>query len=208
MGGGRDDRRLNWLDTTVLVLFAITTVIGLTSGFLRTVLGIVGVVLGLVLAPRISGVIEGPLASFIGSQMLAAVLSYIIVLVVITVAAAIIGNILRKIIGALFLGWADHAAGAALGLIGGMFIGLAVIAVIARLAFFVPADNPLPPGASPQAEAAFASLEKALVRSALVPLYLATRSAMPGKMQALVPGAFAEALDTLEQMRVQGGQLT
>ena len=179
---------MNWLDIVLLVGIAFTLLAGLRAGFFRTVLGIIGLLLGLYLAPRISAMFAGRFAPVLGSVAIASVVVYVIVIFAIGAVAAIAGNLLHRLAGAHFLGWADHLMGAAVGLLQGLLVGLAIIAILAILAFRI-GGNPAP------------AIQRALTGSALVPHYLNARSAVPGRAQAFIPGEFARAFDELERRR-------
>lgn len=189
---------LNWLDITLLVIVALTLLEGLRAGFFRSVTSMAGLALGLYLAPRISGALEDKISPVVGSQSIAAAVAYVLVIVATSIAGMIVGNILRNIAGALLLGWTDRIAGALLGLIEGLLIGFAVIAVLARLAYLVPS------GGSGNVVETRSNPESALLGSTFLPRYLDVRKALPSKAQAFMPGSFSAAMDELERRSGQG----
>jgi membrane protein required for colicin V production len=187
---------MNWFDIVLLVMLGFAVFTGLLNGFFRSLLGIAGMIVGLLFAPRISSALAEALTDTVGSEATASVVAYVIVFAAILVIFQVLGIILKGIVGALMLGWADRLAGAALGLAMGVLTGLAFVAVMARLAFLIPDE------AQGQVQVRD-TLVANLTESKVVGYYLGARTALPGAITALVPGDYARAMDELEQRRAR-----
>lgn len=189
---------MNWLDVLLLIVAALAVFWGLKNGLIGSALTIMSILVGLFLAPRISEPIAERLTDTVGSASIANTVAYGLVFLGIVIAAQIVAFILRGIVRAVFLGWADRIGGAVIGLISGILLGFAVIAIFARLAYLFP-DNA--PSTAPLLPIETRSaIEPSLLGSALVPQYLKLRAFLPEQ-----PGAFDLALDTLERRRADAG---
>ena len=96
---------MNWIDITILILLAVTTIKGLFDGFIKQVSSLLAVVLAIVF----SGILSHPFVSLVFrgfpdiSPVIASVLGYIIAFLIIFVVAKLFGAIIRKICHAIFL---------------------------------------------------------------------------------------------------------
>src|SRR5262249_25580343 len=108
--------RMSLLDTSIVMLFIVFTVLGIYWGLIRQVLAIVGLVVGVVLAGRDRPDVGGWVGSFSTGGQLAHVVGFLIVLIAVSAAASLIASLLRIFVGLLFLGWLDHLLGGVLGL--------------------------------------------------------------------------------------------
>ncbi|MCX7911786.1 MAG: CvpA family protein [Dehalococcoidales bacterium] len=130
---------MNWLDIAILVVLAISAVIGVMTGIIKIVLSIVGVIVGVVLAGRFSGPL-GSMLTFIDNPQWAKIAAFVIILVAVLAVSAIIAVLLGKLASAVMLGWVNRLGGGVLGLImGGVFCA----AVIAMWAKFLGSDGVL-----------------------------------------------------------------
>jgi membrane protein required for colicin V production len=128
---------MNTLDTVLAVVLAIFTALGIYWGLIRQVLSVVGLIAGVVLASRYGDRVADALSSFISNQTIAQVLGFVFVLIAVSATASLLATLLRRSVGLLFLGWADHLLGGILGLIQG---ALACTVILIALAFF-PSDR-------------------------------------------------------------------
>ena len=92
---------------------------------IRTVLSIIGLIIGIMLASHFYKQL-GNILTFISNKNWANIVAFIIILVAVMVIAAIIGMILRSIIKGIMLGWVDKVGGAVIGL----FLGALSISAI------------------------------------------------------------------------------
>ena len=122
---------MNTLDMLLIVVLAISAALGLYWGLIRQLLAVVGLIAGIVLATRYGGRVADSLASFISNDMATQVLGFLFVLIAVSAAASLLATILRRSVGLLFLGWADHLIGGLLGLIQGALACTVILMVVA-----------------------------------------------------------------------------
>lgn len=119
---------MNWLDIVILVLLIISAFGGLMNGLIKSILSMVGLILGVVLAGRYYINLAGILG-FIPSENAAKVVAFIIIFVIILIIVTILGVILTNLVSAILLGWANRLAGAVLGVVVGAIFIAAILAI-------------------------------------------------------------------------------
>jgi membrane protein required for colicin V production len=122
---------MNTLDTLLVVVLVVSAGLGLYWGLIRQLLSVVGLIAGIVLATRYSGRVADALSSFISNDMATQVLGFLFVLISVSAAASLLATILRRSVGLLFLGWADHLLGGLLGLFQGALACTVILMVVA-----------------------------------------------------------------------------
>jgi len=187
---------LNWLDIVLIVMGIGGLAAGIKIGLFQALLVTVGMVLGVIAAAQISEPLAQSLTDTVGNESLASGVAYAIILVAILTTALILGGVVKKALGALFLGWLDNIGGAALGLATGALAGAALLAVLARLAFLIPEEIPNVGRIEIDARE---KLEETLVESDLVPYYLDAYQGLPANAIGSIPGDFEAALDELQE---------
>ena len=111
---------MNWIDIGVIVISAVAAVMGLLQGIVRAVITVAGLVIGIVLAGRYYSLVAD-IISPSGAEW-ANIAAYAIIVIAMVVVGGVIGRIVRRLVGALSLGWLDRLIGALCGLtVGGMF---------------------------------------------------------------------------------------
>ena len=122
---------MNWLDIVILIYLAVSVISGLVQCLIRTVLSIVGVIVGIFLASHFY-IQLGNALTFISNKDTANIVAFIIILLAVMIVAAIIAWLLKSIIKAIKLGWVDKLGGAVLGLILGALSVSAFLAIIVK----------------------------------------------------------------------------
>ncbi len=119
---------MNWVDLLVLLLLALSAVIGLARGFVREALGLAAWIGAAVLASRLSPQLQPFARRMIGDATIADPVAFLVVfavlLVVLLLIAAAIGGLARGSV----LGGLDRLAGFVFGLLRG-----AAVVVVAAL---------------------------------------------------------------------------
>ncbi len=110
----------NWFDIFLLVIIAITIVLGAVRGFLRQVIGLLAVVLGLVLAIKYYS-FGAEVFAFIRNNNLAQLLGFFLIFLAILCVGWVINILLAKAIRGPFKSL-NRFLGAGLGLIKGVLI--------------------------------------------------------------------------------------
>jgi membrane protein required for colicin V production len=127
MGG----ENMNWVDIIIIVYLALSVLTGFMEGLIRTVLSIIGLIVGIILAAHFYTQL-GNIFTFISNKNVANIVAFVIILVAVMIIAAIIGLILRSIVKNIMLGWVDKLGGAVIGLILGVLSISAILAVIVK----------------------------------------------------------------------------
>jgi membrane protein required for colicin V production len=122
---------MNWVDIVIIIYLGISVVTGLVEGLIRTVLSIIGLIIGIMLASHFYKQL-GNILTFISNKNWANIVAFIIILVAVMVIAAIIGMILRSIIKGIMLGWVDKVGGVVIGLFLGALSISAILAIIMK----------------------------------------------------------------------------
>ena len=122
---------MNWVDIVIIIYLCISVLMGLMEGLIRTVLSIVGVIVGIMLASHFYKQL-GNILTFTSNKNWANIAAFVIILVAVMIVAAIIGLILRSIIKTIMLGWVDKLGGAAIGLFLGALSISALLAIIMK----------------------------------------------------------------------------
>jgi membrane protein required for colicin V production len=114
---------VNWIDIVVIVVVIIAALAGLKVGIIKALLTVVGVVVGVILAGRLSTWLGGQL-TFISNPGIAKAAAFAIILVVVIVIFIVVAALLKKVASAMLLGWINRLGGAVLGLfLAGIFCG-------------------------------------------------------------------------------------
>jgi membrane protein required for colicin V production len=119
---------MNWLDVVILVVFAISAFSGLRIGLIKVLFGVVGIIVGIVLAGRFSESL-GDKMTFISNPGWAHIAAFAIILVVVMIIFAVLAAVLSKLISLVLLGWVNRLAGAVLGLVVGAFFMAAILSI-------------------------------------------------------------------------------
>lgn len=143
---------MNWLDIVLLLAIAGAVFNGFTSGLVRTALGLVGLVAGVLLGGRYY-LSVADLLGFIPNDAVTKIVAFLLIFCISIGAANLLGAFLAKGLRFLpFVGCLDRLAGAVLGLLMGSATAAVVVALLVRF--------PLP------------GLEAAAKQSALAPYLL------------------------------------
>ncbi|MCL0102088.1 CvpA family protein [Dehalococcoidia bacterium] len=186
---------MNWIDVLLLISGIVLILMGMKVGLFRTTFVTIGIILGLVLAAQISDPVAALITSSVGNDSIATVVAYAIVFIAVMFISQLVGRLAKRTAQMLLMGWADNLGGAAIGLVAAMFVGAAIIAVVARLTFLVPENLP---GVIDIVEVR-QGIEESLVDSSLIPYYLDIIDVVPANTLGMVPGDFRNAIDELKQ---------
>jgi len=117
-----------WLDTVLIVVIVFSTFLGLRTGIIKSVLSLAGLIVGVILAGRYSGLLSNQL-TFIPSEGMAKIAAFIIILIGVMVAAVVLASLLKWAASAMMLGWVNYLGGAILGLMLGAIFCSALLAI-------------------------------------------------------------------------------
>ncbi len=112
---------MNWLDIIIIVVIAITTLIGLKIGLIKAVLSLAGLIIGVILAGRYYVPLAEQLA-FISSATLAKIVAFAIILIAVMIIAGVLARLLKWAASVMMLGWVNRLGGAVFGLVLGAIL--------------------------------------------------------------------------------------
>lgn len=115
----------NWLDILLLVIIAIAIIIGAIRGFIRQIIGLCAVILGLILAVRYYSY-GSQIFAFIRNDVLAQLLGFFLIFVAVLCIGLAINILLAKTIKGPFKAM-NRLLGAGFGLIKGVIICCAIV---------------------------------------------------------------------------------
>lgn len=199
---------MNWLDIVIIALWGIGFFVGWRMGLLGTIFTTGGLIVGVLLAGRLSDNISELITDSVSSDTLATIIAYGIILFAVFIAAQVLRTVVKGVLKMVFLGWVDTVGSLALGLVMGVVLSGALITVLARYSSDLPLELlDLAPGEVISDQPIEFLIERvgiqeklntAMVESTLIPIFLDIRSAIPGHALGFVPDDFKVALDVLE----------
>ena len=119
---------MNWLDFVIIAAIAITTFIGLKIGLIKTVLSLVGLIVGVILA-RFYYIPLSEQLTFIPQATLAKVVAFAIIMIGVMIIAGVLAMVLKWITSVMMLGWVNRIGGAVFGLLLGAILCGAFLAL-------------------------------------------------------------------------------
>ncbi len=112
---------MHWLDIVIIVVVAITTLIGLKIGLIKAVLSLAGLIVGVILAGRYYVPLAEQLA-FIPQATLAKIVAFAIILIAVMIIAGVLARLLKWAASVMMLGWVNRLGGAVFGLVLGALL--------------------------------------------------------------------------------------
>lgn len=106
---------MNGFDIALLIVMGILVVLGLMKGLVRILVGFAALVAAFVVAGMFHRQVAAGLGRLNISDEILRLLSYLGLFIAVMLAGAVLAFLLRKLVKAAMLGWADRLAGAALG---------------------------------------------------------------------------------------------
>ena len=128
---------LNLFDVILLAVLALFSLRGVLRGFLAEVTGLIGLLLGILLAGRYYGLVGDFLARSFASNWVY-VVAYVLVLCVVMFLISMVSRLLHAFLKLAYADWINHLAGAGVGFLKGL---IGSIIMVSLLGFFL-ADAP------------------------------------------------------------------
>jgi len=124
---------VNWLDAIIILILAWFTLTSLRAGFLRELLSLLGLLVGIYLAGRHYGVVaEFLFPRYVRALNLAKVLGFLGIMAATWAVASFLALAAHKGADILLLGWADHLAGMVFGFLKGALLVEGTLIFLAR----------------------------------------------------------------------------
>lgn len=118
---------MNWIDLTLALIMIVSIVSGLRAGFVRTAIGLVAAILGLVFGLHYYRAVAVSLRPHISHTLAADLAGFLIVFCGITILGAVVTGMLARFIRSMDLVWLDRALGGAFGVVRGLLFGTIMI---------------------------------------------------------------------------------
>jgi membrane protein required for colicin V production len=122
------------VDWVVVIILVCAVLGGLAQGFFRSACGLLGVVLGLVIAAWNYGKVASLFLPLVKIPAIANTIAFLLIAIAVMALIGLIGNLMAKTLRLLGLGWLDGLAGAVFGFFQGVL--LVVIGILVVVAFF------------------------------------------------------------------------
>lgn len=122
---------MNALDIVLLVIAAVLVLLGLVKGFVRLLVMVAALVLAFVLASRFHQGLADQLTILKVSMEVLRLIAYALLFIGVMLVGGLVGWLLRNLVKAAMLGWADRLAGAALGLVAAALAGALIVLPLA-----------------------------------------------------------------------------
>jgi len=120
----------NWVDLLLLVILGLTVLFGVLKGFVKQIIGICAVIVGLILAVNYYTVVSDFFSRWISNSTLAHFIAFISVFIAILCLGGILSFLFSKVIKGP-LKFVNNALGGGLGLLKGLLIcGVIVFAML------------------------------------------------------------------------------
>ncbi len=127
---------MNWVDIIIILVTLGYAFSGFSQGAIRTIVGLIGLIAGIVLAGRFYPQLSVGL--FGTSQGWEPVVAWVIIFAVVNIAAAVVGWVLARVVKAVMLGWVDKLIGLVIGVFVGLLTCAALLAVVMK---YLPATD-------------------------------------------------------------------
>lgn len=119
----RYDVFVNGFDGLLVLIACFAVFIGLWKGFARILIGMAALVAAFLVASRFDRALVPALRFLHASDETLRFVGYVLLFLGVLVAGAVLGRLVRKLLTAVALGWADRLAGGAVALVGALLAG-------------------------------------------------------------------------------------
>lgn len=124
---------MNWLDGVLILILVLPMFIGYRRGLIRTVVPLVAIVLGIIVAGRAYDDLGGWFhPGLLKSEAQAKIVAFAIIFILFMAAMTVVSRLLHRFLNLLLMGWVDKAGGLVFGLIIGGVISGAILSLVAN----------------------------------------------------------------------------
>ena len=128
---------MNFLDIIILIIIFALSIYGLIRGFVKEIVSIISIVLGLSFALHWYEEAARYLA-FLNNQNQQKILGFIIVFIGVSLLLSVLGKLMRLVLKGINLGCLDHLLGLVVGFVKGVVVACAILLVLVS---FLPPSN-------------------------------------------------------------------
>ena len=123
---------MHWLDVIIILMFILPMFIGYRRGLIRTVVPLVAIVLGIIVAGQSYSSMANLLSNWLESSAQAKIVAFAIIFILFMAAMAVASSLLHRFLKLLLMGWVDKVGGLVFGLVIGGLISSAILSLIAN----------------------------------------------------------------------------
>lgn len=131
---------MNTLDIIICVILGFCFIRGIFRGLIREFASIIGVFAGLYGAYTFYPSLGDKLSFLIRNAAYQNIVAFLLIFCAILFATGLLGNLIRYILKAVFVGWIDHIVGSLFGITKGLLIASVVLVVLTA---FLPKKAPV-----------------------------------------------------------------
>ncbi len=113
---------MNWLDAVIVIVIAWFTFAAFRAGIIREVVTVIAFVVGVLAAGFYYDDLAENVLLFIDDDTAASVAAFVMLFGAVVLGGQLAAILLKQMAGLLSLGWLDHLAGAAFGLLKGLIL--------------------------------------------------------------------------------------
>jgi membrane protein required for colicin V production len=113
---------MNWLDAVIVIVIAWFTFAAFRAGVIREVVGIIALVVGVLAAGYYYDDLAENVLLVIDDDTAANVIAFLVLFGAVALGGQLAAFLLKQMTALLALGWVDHLAGAAFGLLKGLIL--------------------------------------------------------------------------------------
>jgi membrane protein required for colicin V production len=128
----------NWLDWLLALIVVFSVLSGASEGFVRGLVGLASLVVGLIVAAEGYHALGAWLGSFISSSDVAHAVAFLLLFLVVIIVGSLIAGVIQRVLKDVGLSWFDRLLGLFFGVIRGVIVDAVVI--MAMLAFGIKAE--------------------------------------------------------------------
>lgn len=125
---------LNWFDIALIVVILWSAIAGLRAGFARVVVGLAATLAGLIAGFWFYRLVAAKLAPFVRTPAIADLLGFFAIFLGVMILGALLAAMLARFFHWIGLSWIDHLLGGAAGLVRGILVIAAFVAVLVAYA--------------------------------------------------------------------------
>lgn len=131
---------MNWLDYVIIATWGLGFFVGWRMGLFGAIFTTGGLIVGVLLAARLSDNVSELITDSVTSDTLATVVAYAIILFAVFLVAQVLRFTVKGIMKLVFLGWVDTVGALTLGLVIGVILSGSLITVLARYSSDLPVE--------------------------------------------------------------------
>jgi membrane protein required for colicin V production len=113
---------MNWLDAVIVIAIAWFTFAAFRAGIIREVVGVIALVVGVLAAGYYYDDLAENVLLVIDDDTAANVIAFLVLFGAVALGGQLAAFLLKRVASLLALGWVDHLAGAAFGLLKGLIL--------------------------------------------------------------------------------------